>query len=78
MTATQHRFVEMLFQSAQQSGAELHEGAWVILGALLLASALGFCAIWLWVLNGGLGEQRASCFTNRHLQASPPGASEAG
>ena len=59
MTAAQHRLFEVLVQSASESRAQMHNAAWMLLGALLLVGIVALCAILLWVVHGGLVDQYA-------------------
>ena len=59
MTAAQHRLFDMLVQSASESRAQMHETAWILLGALSLLGIVALSGLLLWISNGGLAEQYA-------------------
>ena len=59
MTAAQHRLFDMLVQSGSESRAQMHDAAWILLGALLLMGIVALCGILVWVVDGRLVERYA-------------------
>lgn len=53
MTAAQHKLFDMLVQSASESRVQMHETAWILLGALSLIGIVVLSGVWLWILRGG-------------------------
>jgi hypothetical protein len=43
----------MLVQSACESRANLHEIAWILLGALLIGATTALTIVWIWIVKGG-------------------------
>jgi hypothetical protein len=54
MTEAQHQLFNRFVQGASESRADLHDVAWVLMGALLLLGILALAVISVWLLQGGL------------------------
>jgi len=54
MTAAQHQLFNRFVQGASESRADLHDVAWVLIGALLLVGILALTVVGVWLLQGGL------------------------
>ncbi len=54
-----------MVQSASESRAQMHETAWILLGALSLLGIVVLSGVWLWILHGGFasysGLESAHC-----------------